>query len=162
MDLKQVMLTAVLATFGLIGAAAVIGWSVMPEQVEAHSFGNHHSGHHGDGHGWRRGGDRCTRFGPKHIEAASAMAVAHLDLTGEQEADLEPMLDVIESWRADVVDTCQMDIGSSPEGLQVAQSLVERSAVALADLQAPFDTFYAGLDDDQRAHMDRWLERHGH
>lgn len=162
MKLSQLAVTVVLATLALVGFAGVVGWAVLPDTVAAHVSGGHDFDGHDSDKSWRRGdrGDRCARFGPKHITAAQAMVAAHLDLNDEQEAKLDPLLTVVEAWREDVVATCQASIANTPDGLKTMQQVLERSAIALADMQLGFEDFYASLDDEQRAHMDRWVEHH--
>ena len=163
----QVVVTAVFTTLALVGFASVIGWSVLPKSAEAHAVADRDQDRHGRHGGWFRGrdgdrGDRCQRFGPRHIEAARSMVAAHLDLTDAQDAELDPILDVMEAWRVDVVASCERSIDSTPEGLQVLQEVMARSAAALTEAQGSFESFYASLDDDQRATMDRWLDHHRH
>lgn len=166
MTVPKIILTTVLTTITALAFAVVFGATLLPAGAIAH--GGWSSSGHGSAHfGSRRGGnlqDRCERLSEQHTRVAGAMVTAYLDLDDAQEAALQPMLDVLDSWRADGQSLC-LELANQPNhsvdlGLSTMQAFLARSASAMAELQPAYAAFAGSLSTAQQAKIQAMLDRH--
>ena len=162
MDLFKVVVTTVLTTLVVISLGAVAATALWPDSAEAHGpNGMRGFGHHGMHAGFASHGDHCARLGPRHTQLVEAYLSIHLGLTENQEQALQPVMQAVDRWRADAVETCRnVSITTLPEGLDVLQEVLSRSEQAVAEIAPQFSAFYATLTEEQQASMDSWVSHH--
>ena len=167
MDLFKVIVTTVLTTLVVITLGVVATSALWPESAQAHGFGalRGTSGMHGFGHrrhgGFAAGGNHCARFSPRHTQLLEAFVSIELGLDDNQEQALEPVIQAVDRWRADAVQTCEnLSISTAPEGLDTVRQVLASSEQAISEIAPLFTAFYATLDDEQRAGLDGWVTHH--
>ena len=70
-------------------------------------------------------------------------------------------MEAIDRWRSDTVETCEaLSVNTVPEGLDTLQQVLSRSEQAVAEISPLVTSFYATLDEEQRASMDGWVSHH--
>ena len=169
MKTRNLLLTSVLtvAVFGLFGA--VLASSLLPGSASAGGpiaghLGGHlvGQGHHGASHSrWRHG---CNGTDARMIELASTWVSLSLDLSEEQESQLQPVLEVLADWHDQANVFCEPEsLATAPDALREVAGLLESSRLSMAALIPAFDAFYASLTPDQQAQLNTWIsEHHGH
>ena len=169
MKTRNLLLTSVLtiAVFGLLGA--VLTSSLLPGTASAggliagHLGGGHlPHGHRGAGrHGW---GHSCEGTDARMLELASTWVSLSLDLTDAQEAQLQPVLQVLADWHEEASIFCDPErLATAPEALREVSGLLESSQRSMANLIPAFDAFYAALTPEQQAQLNAFItEHHGH
>ncbi|MFK7913557.1 MAG: hypothetical protein AB8B93_06550 [Pseudomonadales bacterium] len=170
MTTAKILLTTVLTTLTALAFAVVLGASLLPSGAIAHSVwapgGDH--GRKMGGHFSKRGGatlaERCERLSGQHTRMAGAVVSAYLDLDDSQESAMQPLLEVLDSWRADGQAMCfeaaasqEHSVGSA---MAMLESLLARSATAVAELQPAYSAFEATLSDAQRTKIQDGIDRH--
>lgn len=162
MDLFKVVVTAVLTTLAVISLGAVATTALWPDTAEAHGTRAMRGfGHHGMHGGMASGTRHCDRFGPRHTQLLEAFVSIELGLDDSQEQALEPVIEAVDRWRSDAVETCEsLSIGTVPEGLDTLQQVLSRGEQAVAEISPLFKSFYATLDEEQRAGLDSWVNHH--
>jgi len=167
MDLFKVIVTTVLTTLVVISLGVVATTALWPESAQAHGFGalRSGSGMHGFAHarhgGFAAGGNHCARLSPRHTQLLEAFVSIELGLDDHQEQALQPVMQSVDRWRADAVETCEnLSISTAPEGLDTVRQVLASSEQAIAEIAPLFTTFYATLDDEQRAGLDGWVAHH--
>lgn len=159
---------ATLLVFGLGGLAT----SVLASKANLASGLGTVMAHTSSGvHNWggRQSGNRfrCEKLSADHTKFVSAFISASLDLSDAQEDQLQPMIQVIDDWRADMKITCENhSMASVQDGLTTAQVFMERTASALSALTVEYSTFESSLDAEQKAviqeHIAKHQSRHPH
>jgi hypothetical protein len=169
MKTRNLLLTSVLtiAVFGLLGA--VLTSSLFPSTASAGGLiaGHLSSGHMPHGtrgggrHAWSHG---CDGTDARMIELASTWVSMSLDLTDDQEAELQPVLKVLADWHDEANVFCEPErLATAPDALRGVSSLLESSQRSMAELIPAFDAFYAALTSEQRAQLNAFIaEHHGH
>jgi hypothetical protein len=132
------------------------------------------------GHGprWRMGGgpgmmmgggpgaQMCTRDPLRYEGVARAFLRADLDLKAEQNAEMEKLAAILVPALKDLRDeVCNNFAGKSapaPERLERMAVILRKAADAADKAVAPAKTFYATLDDRQKARVDELAERRRH
>jgi hypothetical protein len=149
-----ILLTAVIVVAAISAAAA----SLIPGFAEAHA-GNGWRAHRSGG--YHDGTDRCARLDFPMGGVAGVVIQDHLDLDEDQRARLQPMLDIVESWRTSTRDACQRLNDADIAGhLDVLEQVLRRSAGSVAELKPAYAAFYEGLGPEQRAHLDKAMSHH--
>ena len=169
MKTRNLLLTSVLTitVFGLLGA--VLTSSLLPGTASAggpiagHLSSSHMpDGHRGAGrHGWAHG---CEGTDARMIELASTWVSLSLELSEDQEAALEPVLQVLADWHDEANVFCEPErLASAPDALREMSSLLDSSQRSMAALIPAFDAFYAALTPEQQAQLNAFIaEHHGH
>ncbi len=166
MKTRNLLLTSVLtvAVFGLLGA--VLTSSLLPGSASA---GGLIAGHLGGGHVHRGGGHRgfghsCDGTDERMVELASTWVSMSLDLTEDQETQLQPVLQVLADWHDEANLFCQPEsLATAPSALRGVSGLLDASRQHMATLIPAFDAFYASLTPDQQAQLNTWIsQHHGH
>lgn len=161
---RKLLATLVSATI-VVGLLAGGGWLLLGSTAEAQGFGlalaAHRAGWQGRGHhGGHHDGTHCQRLAPEHVEIAGLMAKAHLDLDTRQYDALAPVLEVMEQWRQQVQTICGRELQSTDDALASLREVLAVSAAAVGRLQPAMRSFEATLNEDQRAHLQAWIDRH--
>lgn len=158
MKTRNLLLTSVLtiAVFGLFGA--VLTSSLVPGTASAGSL---LAGHLAGGHGFRHS---CNGTDARMIELASTWVSMQLDLTDDQEAQLQPVLMVLADWHETANVFCEPErLASAPAALRGVSDVLEASQQSMAELIPAFDAFYAALTPEQQAQLNAFIvEHHGH
>ena len=169
MKTRNLLLTSILtiAVFGLLGA--VLTSSLLPGTASAggliagHLSGSHMAhGHGGAGrHGWAHG---CEGTDARMIELASTWVSMSLDLTDDQEVQLQPVLQVLAEWHDEANVFCEPErLATAPDALREVSGLLDSSQRRMADLIPAFDAFYGALTPEQQAQLNAFIaEHHGH
>jgi len=157
----RTIVTAVLTTLVVVSLGMVATTAFWPDTAQAHGMRMPGIGHQG-GHGGFASGERhCARFGPRHTELLEAFVSIELGLDENQDIALQPVMQAIDRWRSDTVETCEaLSVNTVPEGLDTLQQVLSRSEQAVAEISPLFTSFYATLDEEQRASMDGWVSHH--
>ena len=165
MKTRNLLLTSVLtiAVFGLLGA--VIASTFLPNTASAGSLivghlggGQIGHGHRGRGHGWAHS---CDGTDPRMIELANAYVSISLDLTDDQEAQLQPVLQVLADWHDEVTLFCNPErLATAPTALREVSGLLESSQRNMEALIPAFDAFYASLTTEQQTQLNTWISQH--
>lgn len=154
MNQMQIVVTTVLTTLAVLTMIGVFAASTFwPEAALAHGL-MRHGGPSADG-------NHCTRLDAKHTRHIRALISAELDLDDAQDVALEPVIDVLERWRLDAVETCNgVDTTSLDDGLAAFQAVLDRSGQAIAELRPAVDAFYTQLSAEQQVDLDAWIDHH--
>ena len=163
MKTRNLLLTSVLTVtiFGLLGA--VLTSSLVPGTASAGSL---IAGHLGGSHAHRGGGHRgfghsCDGTDARMSELASTWVSMSLDLTDDQETQLQPVLQVLVDWHDDANVFCSPEsLGTAPAALREVSGLLESSQLRMAALIPAFDGFYASLTPEQQAQLNTWISEH--
>ena len=165
MKTRNLLVTSVLtvAVFGLFGA--VLTSSLFPNTASAggliagHLAGSHV--HRGGSRGWAHS---CDGTDARVIELANAWVSISLDLNDSQEAELQPVLQVLADWHDQANVFCEPEnLATAPSALREVSGLLETSQRSMAELIPAFDAFYATLTPEQQAELNTWISRHhGH
>ena len=157
----KIVLTTVLTVFTLLAFVGVAATTFLPRAAEAHGF--RAMGGHGGGDRHQRMLQHCERLGPAHTRVVEAMISASLDLNDSQEEALQPIMRVLDDWRAAAAQRCaDGEITSIDDGLALAEGMLSASATAVAELRPAWSAFDAQLSDEQRARIGAMLQRHRH
>lgn len=157
----KIVLTTVLTVFTLLAFAAVGASTFLPSQAEAHGMRGHFAGAHSGRGGHERFLKHCKRLGPAHTRVVEAMVTAALNLDDQQESALQPVMQVLDDWRASAATTCDsLPIESVDGGLAAMQQILAASAAALEEMRPAYAGFESTLNDEQRAHIAEMLNRH--
>jgi hypothetical protein len=161
MDTFKIVVTAVLTTLAVVSLGVVATTALWPDTAQAHAMGVMRGyGHSGQG-GFASRGAHCARFGPRHTQLLEAFVSIELGLDDSQDQALQPVIEAVDRWRSDTVETCEnQSISTVPEGLEILQQVLSRSEQAVAEISPLFTSFYATLDVEQRANLDGWVNRH--
>ncbi len=168
MKTRNLLLTSVLTitVFGLLGA--VLTSSLFPGTASAGSLiaghlsgGQIGHGHRGGRHGWAHS---CDGTDARMIELASAYVSISLDLSDDQEAQLQPVLQVLADWHDEINVFCDPEsLATAPSALREVSSLLDSSQRNMAALIPAFDAFYASLTPEQQTQLNTWIsQHHGH
>lgn len=154
MNQLQIVVTTVLTTLAVLTLIGVFAVSTFwPEAALAHSLMRHG--------GSSTTGDHCARLDAKHTRHVRALISAELDLDDAQDIALEPVIEVLERWRVDAVETCNaVSLTSVDDSLASLQSILGRSEQAIVELRPAFEGFYIALTPEQQADLDGWIEYH--
>lgn len=165
MKTRNLLLTSVLtvAVFGLFGA--VLTSSLIPGTASAGGLiAGHLSGHTHHRGGHRGFGHSCDGTDARMIELASTWVSMSLDLTENQETELQPVLQVIADWHDEAAVFCEPEsLATAPAALREVSGLLAASQQRMAALIPAFDAFYASLTPEQQTQLNSWIsEHHGH
>jgi len=166
MKTRNLLLSSVLtvAIFGLLGAvltsSLVPGTASAGSLIAGHLSGGHgHQGHQGGSHaGWRHG---CDGTDVRMIELASTWVSLSLDLNAAQEAQLQPVLEVLADWHDQANVFCEPEnLATAPAALREVSNLLESSQQSMTTLIPVFDAFYASLTSEQQTQLNTWISEH--
>ena len=159
MDQFKVVITAVLTTLAVILFGTVAGTALWPDSAQAHAMGAARSfGHHGMHQNLASGEQHCDRFGPRHTQLLEAFVTIELGLDDNQEQALGPVMEAVDRWRSDAVQTCEsISVSTVPEGLDALQQVLLRSEQAVAEIAPLITTFYGALNAEQQANLNGWV-----
>jgi len=169
MKTRNLLLTSVLTitVTGLFGAVAAT--SLLPSTASAGDLMAGHLQHAGNrgprggGHwgGGQWGGGHCGAFDERAIRLVNAYVSISLDLNEAQEAALEPVIGVIDSWHDESAALCeQADLADAPAALNELSGLLTRTRTAVDELIPAFDAFYTALTQEQQAQLNSWISQH--
>ncbi len=157
----KIVLTTVLTVFTLLAFAAVGASTFLSSPAEAHGMRSHFAGANTHRGGHDRLLKHCKRLSPAHTRVVEAMVTAALDLDEQQESALQPVISVLDDWRADAAATCDsLPIESVDGGLAAMQQILATSAAALEVMRPAYAGFESTLNAEQRAHIADMLNRH--
>ena len=159
MNLFKVVVTTVLTTLVVTALGVVAATALWPDTAQAHGmnavlgYGRH--GMHG---ALTAPGSHCHRLESRHTRMLEAFVTIELGLDDNQEQALQPVIAAVDRWRADAARTCEnLSIATAPEGLDTLQQVLSRGERALTEIAPLFNAFYATLNKEQRAGLDRWV-----
>ncbi len=154
MNQLQIVVTTVLTTLAVLTLIGVFAASTFwPEAALAHGLMRHG--------GSSTTGDHCARLDAKHTRHVRALISAELDLDDAQDIALEPVIEVLERWRVDAVETCNaVSLTSIDDSLASLQSILGRSEQSIVELRPAFEGFYTALTPEQQTDLDGWIEYH--
>jgi hypothetical protein len=133
----------------------------------------------GGGYGWGRAGpmgqggfDRRARFAmfcanntARYQPVARAYVKADLNLNPAQSAEFDKLADVLmpamEAIKAEACNNFGARTAPAPEKLEKLAGILRKAADAAEQSVAPAKTFYAQLDDQQKARVEQLTERRG-
>jgi hypothetical protein len=103
----------------------------------------------------------CSRLTDDHVDAHAehlrSWASAELQLTEQQAAALEPVIDSLEDWAIEMAPICANDRSNAPDMVAAAVQLTDATQRSVARFATAFDELYATLNDDQRRIVDGWF-----
>lgn len=153
---RNLLLTSVL-TIAVVGLfATVLTTSLLPGSATA---GHVLAGHlHADGHRSPWAG-HCGALDDRTARLVSAYVSISLDLDEPQEAALEPVIDIMESWH-DEGGFCHGEITTAPAALDELDQALDQAKAALNELRPAFEAFYGSLTAEQQDRLNGWINRH--
>jgi LTXXQ motif family protein len=161
----------------LLGAAIAVGTALLVTGLsaaddEAASLGNGGRGQFvlaGWGHGWHGGGRgrfaefACSDARDEMLEDRLAFAESFVDFTDEQQPAWQQLTAAIRAGSAKVGEACAeieaLD-ASAPGHLARVELIFSTGLDIVQEVRPAFEQFYAALDDDQRAALDKLASRH--
>ncbi|HRJ70548.1 MAG TPA: Spy/CpxP family protein refolding chaperone [Beijerinckiaceae bacterium] len=128
-----------------------------------------------EGHGWHRGGgmmERGARFArfcssepQRYAPVARAWVKADLNLNAGQSAEFDKLADVLlpalEQVKQEACNNFSARSAPAPEKLEKLAAVLRKAADAAEKSVAPAKTFYAQLDEKQKARVEEMTERRG-
>jgi hypothetical protein len=131
-------------------------------------------GPRGGPEGWRAGGPGMMRGGPARLceqdplryeGVARAFLRADLDLKAEQNAEMEKLTNILvpalKDLRDEVCNSFAGKSGPAPDRLERFALILRKAADAAEKSVPPAKSFYATLDDRQKARVDELADRRG-
>jgi hypothetical protein len=165
----------------LLGAAIAVGTALLVTGLraaddEAELFGNGRQGQFmlADWrHGWRGGGHGrfaelvCSDARYEMLEDRLAFAESFVDFTPEQEPAWQQLTAAIRAGSAKVGEACtefeSLDTpATAPARLARVELMLSTGLDIVEGVRPAFEQFYAVLDDDQKAALDRLATHHRH
>jgi len=122
-----------------------------------------HGGVHGGGHG--RGPGRLCKEGrmEKRIDHMTTFVDSFIDFNQEQDEAWNNLVTTVRANSGTVMEVCQTlrakGDTSAPERFAMAEQAMEKALASVKDVRPAFDSFYATLDDKQKAMLDRMASR---
>ncbi|MDX1540727.1 MAG: Spy/CpxP family protein refolding chaperone [Geminicoccaceae bacterium] len=148
-----------LALLGVAGAALHAG--------ERHGGGFHAAhfagGHHGRGHGMMMG-RMCSDQRAEWLDERIAVVESFVDFTPEQEPAWSALKESVRDGSERVGEACASLEGAEdgPVGrLARMETMLAAGLDVVQGVRPAFEDFYAVLDEDQQAALDRLIERRG-
>ena len=155
MNQSKIIVTTVLSTLLVTALGMTLAGSLAPGLATAHAGGGGWRGH-------RSHGDPCARLSRSHTRVVEAVVATHLDLDSDQEAAMEPLLEVLDGWRVALSESCVQGVAADdvPEALAAIEQALGDSAAAVGELKARYGAFYGVLNDEQKSQIDDAFARH--
>jgi hypothetical protein len=161
----------------LFGAAIAVGTALVVTGLgaaddEAASFGNGGPGEFmlaGWRHGWHGGGHGrfadhvCSHARDEILEERLAFVESFVDFTDEQEPAWQQLTAAIRTGSAKVGEACaelEAPDPTAPAHLARVELILSTGLDIVQQVRPAFERFYAVLDDDQKAALDKLVSRH--
>jgi hypothetical protein len=161
----------------LLGAAIAVGTALLVTGLsaaddEAAFFGNGRSGQlmlAGWRHGWQSGGHGrfaahlCSDARDEILEERLAFVESFVDFTDEQEPAWQQLTAAIRTGSARVGEACaelEAPDPTAPAHLARVELILSTGLDIVENVRPAFEQFYAVLDDDQKAALDKLVSRH--
>jgi LTXXQ motif family protein len=161
----------------LLGAAIAVGTALLVTGLsaaddEAAFFGNGRPGQFtlaGWHHGWHGGGRGrfaehvCSDVRDEILEERLAFVESFVDFTDEQEPAWQQLTAAIRAGSAKVGEACaelEAPDTTAPAHLARVELIFSTGLEIVQEVRPAFEQFYAVLDDDQKAALDKLVSRH--
>jgi hypothetical protein len=161
----------------LLGAALAVGTALLVTGLsaaddEAAFFGNGRSGQFvlaGWRHGWRDGGHgrfaefACSDARDEMLEDRLAFVESFVDFTDVQEPAWQQLTAAIRDGSAKVGKACaelEATDTTAPAHLARVELILSTGLGIIQEVRPAFEQFYAVLDEDQKAALDKLVSRH--
>jgi hypothetical protein len=164
MNTRKALIVSTVAGLALVGGLtlAAPGWEAMQPAFAAAGAGHrHHFGRHGGGH---FGGHKLMRLCSERRGERLADLVAFVEsfagFTPEQTGAWNELTAALDSGSDRIGTACgELEAAGKPESapdkLARLETLLEAGLKAVRDVRPAFDGFYAVLDAEQKAALDR-------
>lgn len=157
----QIITTSALTTVATLIFIGLAGWGLAAHAGDADGRWRAHAANMNDRpHGHGRHPGPCGRAAAGPVGPMARIA-ARLDLDADQQLAFDDLQAVLENQRARMEQLCA-DIEPPADALEAVGRMETFMAHALDTVRAArpaFETFYALLDESQRARVDRLLSR---
>jgi hypothetical protein len=161
----------------LLGAAIAVGTALLVTGLsaaddEAGFFGNGRSAQFmlaGWRHGWHGGGHgrfaefACSDARDEILEDRVAFVESFVDFTDEQEPAWQQLAAAVRAGSAKVGEACgelEAPDPTAPAHLARVELILSTGLDIVQEVRPAFEQFYAVLDDDQKAALDKLVSRH--
>lgn len=154
-----ILLLAGLLALGSLGAVLHAGEA---RSHRAH-FGGHHGGHHGGGHAFMIG-RLCGVERGEWLDERIDLVESFVDFTPEQELAWTALKDAVRAGGERVGQACASiePADDGPTGrLAQVETMLAAGLDVVRGVRPAFEEFYAVLERDQQAALDRLMERRG-